>query len=151
MSKRILMVCLGNICRSPLAEGIFDHHLAQKGLEIDSAGTSGHHQGEKPDQTSVATAQKFGIDIADQRSRPFQFSDFDTFDYIFVMDKSNLRNIMTIARSEEDKKKVSLIMDLTERKGEEVPDPYYGGDHGFDQVFYMLDDACKAFIKKNNI
>lgn len=151
MSQHILMVCLGNICRSPLAEGIFEQQLSDKGFTIDSAGTSGHHQGEKPDHRSVAIAQKYGIDIADQRSRHFQFVDFDTFDHIFVMDKSNLRNVLAIARTEEDKNKVSMIMDLTDQKGVDIPDPYYGGDHGFENVFSMLTQACEQFILKNNL
>lgn len=152
MTKNILMVCLGNICRSPLAEGIMSAKLEGKGHIVDSAGTSAHHQGEMPDPRSVATAQKYAIDISDQRSRQFQFTDFDTFDYILVMDKSNLRNILALARTPEDEKKVSLIMhaqkDVLE---EEVPDPYYGGDHGFENVYHMLDKACDAFIKSKNL
>jgi len=152
MAKQILMVCLGNICRSPLAEGILSHKLEKTIHSVDSAGTSSHHQGEMPDPRSVATAQKYGIDIADQRSRQFQFTDFDTFDYILVMDKSNLRNILALARTEDDKKKVSLIMDEVEDvSNNEVPDPYYGGDHGFENVYHMLDDACNAFIKRKNL
>lgn len=152
MAKSILMVCLGNICRSPLAEGILSEKLEGTDHYVDSAGTSSHHQGEKPDPRSVAIAQKFNIDIADQRSRQFQFTDFDTFDHILVMDKSNLKNILALARTEEDKEKVSLIMDeLEDPLRQEVPDPYYGGDHGFENVYHMLNEACDAFIKRNNL
>lgn len=152
MTKSILMVCLGNICRSPLAEGIMSEKLEGKSHNVDSAGTSSHHQGEMPDPRSVATAQKYGIDISDQRSRPFQIADFDTFDYILVMDKSNLKNVLNLARNQEDENKVSLILDAIEgRQDNEVPDPYYGGDHGFENVYHMLDEACNAFIKQNNL
>lgn len=152
MTKRILMVCLGNICRSPLAEGILSYKLEGTNHIVDSAGTSSHHQGEMPDPRSVAIAQKYAIDIADQRSRQFQFTDFDTFDYILVMDQSNLRNILALARTEDDKKKVSLIMDeIEDDSQQEVPDPYYGGDHGFENVYHMLDEACNAFIKRKNL
>lgn len=146
------MVCLGNICRSPLAEGILSSKLEGTECVVDSAGTSSHHQGEMPDPRSVATAQKHGIDIADQRSRQFQFTDFDTFDYIFVMDKSNYNNIIALARTAEDKHKVSLIMEQIEQDSNtEVPDPYYGGDHGFENVYQMLDEACNAFVKRMNL
>ncbi len=152
MAKSILMVCLGNICRSPLAEGIMSEKLEGKSHYVDSAGTSSHHQGEMPDPRSVATAHKYAIDISDQRSRPFQRTDFETFDYILAMDKSNLKNILDLARTPEDKNKVSLILDAIDgRINNEVPDPYYGGDHGFENVYHMLDEACEAFIKQNNL
>lgn len=152
MTKSILMVCLGNICRSPLAEGIMSAKLEDTNHTVDSAGTSSHHQGEMPDPRSVATAHKYAIDISDQRSRPFQVADFDAFDYILVMDKSNLRNVLSLARTPEDQKKVSLIMDSVEGALQnEVPDPYYGGDHGFENVYHMLDEACDAFIKSENL
>lgn len=152
MAKRILMVCLGNICRSPLAEGIMSAKLEDTDHVVDSAGTSAHHQGEIPDHRSIATAHKYAIDISDQRSRPFQKSDFDTFDYILVMDKSNMNNVLNLARTPDERKKVSLIMDAIEGQVDhEVPDPYYGGDHGFENVYQMLDKACDAFIKQNNL
>ena len=152
MAKSILMVCLGNICRSPLAEGIMSAKLEHTDHYVDSAGTSSHHQGELPDHRSIATAHKYAIDISDQRSRPFQMTDFDTFDYILVMDKSNLRNVLSLARTPEDEQKVSIIMDAIEgRVPNEVPDPYYGGDHGFENVYHMLDEACDAFIKQHNL
>ncbi len=152
MGKSILMVCLGNICRSPLAEGIMSAKLDHTSHNVDSAGTSSHHQGEMPDPRSVATAQKYAIDIADQRSRQFQVVDFDVFDYILVMDKSNLKNVLNLARTQADKNKVSLILATLDGNPErEVPDPYYGGDHGFEHVYHMLDEACEVFIKQHNL
>src|ERR1700761_2966570 len=112
LSMKILMVCLGNICRSPLAEGIMQHLAKQQGLdwEVDSAGTGDWHVGEGPDRRSVRTAREQGIDISQQVCRLFRISDFDTFDHILVMDKSNHRNILVMARNDEDRKKVSLLL-----------------------------------------
>jgi protein-tyrosine phosphatase len=143
------MVCLGNICRSPLAEGIMKHKIAQKGLnwQVDSAGTGNYHIGELPDHRSVAVAKKYGIDITDQRARQFQKNDFETFDHIFVMDGSNYQNVLKLSSSEENQKKVRLIMDcLASAETREVPDPYWDNE-GFEKVFKMLDSACDAFLK----
>jgi len=140
------MVCLGNICRSPLAEGIMQHLVKQNGLdwEIDSAGTGNWHVGEGPDKRSTRTAKEQGIDISQQVCRLFRISDFDTFDHILVMDKSNLNDILAMARNDEDKKKVSLLL------GDKiVPDPYYD-DAQFLPVFKMIEQGCKDFIKKYN-
>lgn len=149
MKTKILMVCLGNICRSPLAEGIFKARLDKNTFEIDSAGTSSYHIGELPDRRSIAIAREFGIDITDQRCRQFKKTDFDEFDHIFVMDSQNYRNVVSLAKSQEDKNKVQLILNLS-YPGEdlEVPDPYYGGDKGFLNVYHMLNAACDAFIEK---
>jgi protein-tyrosine phosphatase len=140
------MVCLGNICRSPLAEGIMQHLVKQNGLdwEVDSAGTGNWHVGEGPDKRSTRTAKEQGIDISQQVCRLFRISDFDTFDHILVMDKSNLTDILAMARNDEDKKKVSLLL------GDKiVPDPYYDNTQ-FLPVFKMIEQGCKDFIKKYN-
>jgi len=140
------MVCLGNICRSPLAEGIMQHLVKQNGLdwEVDSAGTGNWHIGEGPDKRSTRTAGEQGIDISQQICRLFRISDFDTFDHILVMDKSNLNDILRMARTEEDKKKVSLLL-----IDKIVPDPYHD-DTQFLPVFKMIEQGCKDFIKKYN-
>lgn len=139
---KILMVCLGNICRSPLAEGILQSKVSDNVI-VDSAGTSGLHEGEKPDDRSVEVAHKYGIDIRHQRSRKFTTADFDNFDLIYVMDDSNYHNIIGLSRNDEDVKKVHLILNETASKANKnVPDPYYGGREGFENVYQMLDEAC---------
>lgn len=145
---KILMVCLGNICRSPLAEGILKHKVTQQGLdwEIDSAGTGAYHAGELPDIRSIAVARNHGIDITDQRARQFKTSDFDNFDKIFVMDASNYRNVLILARNESDESKVEMIRNLVNPGwNEQVPDPYWD-NNGFENVFQMLDEACDRLI-----
>lgn len=143
------MVCLGNICRSPVAEGILRHKAEQKKLNItvDSAGTAGYHIGETPDNRSVKNAKKHGVDISKLRARQFTISDFDRFDKIFVMDSSNYEDVASIARNKSDLEKVDLILNLTHPgSGKPVPDPYYGGEKGFDEVFRLLDEACGKLI-----
>jgi protein-tyrosine phosphatase len=148
---RVLMVCLGNICRSPLAQGILEHNAKEKGveLEVDSAGTSAFHQGDQPDPRSISIAFLKGIDITKQRARQFVAEDFKRFDIIFVMDKSNYNDVVKLTSKREDIEKVRLIRneDL-EGSNKQVPDPYYGGDEGFEEVFDMLDSATKAFLTK---
>jgi protein-tyrosine phosphatase len=138
------MVCLGNICRSPLAEGIMQHLADKEGLnwQIDSAGTGDWHIGNGPDKRSVRTAREHGIDISQQVCRLFRKSDFDTFDQILVMDKNNLSNILAMARNADDTKKVSLLL-----VDQIVPDPYHD-DNLFEPVFRLIEDGCRAFIKK---
>ena len=146
---KILMVCLGNICRSPLAEGILKSKVSSENILVDSAGTAGYHIGELPDKRSIAVAMKNGIDISDQRSRQFSIADFDNFDIIYAMDESNYHNIVSLARNDQDAEKVKLI--LQEVSGKElsgVPDPYYGGDQGFENVYAMLDEACDLIASK---
>lgn len=148
---KILMVCLGNICRSPLAEGILEHKVKQQGLEweIDSAGTGAYHVGELPDVRSIAVAKKYGIDLTNQRARQFKVEDFDNFDKIYVMDASNYQNVVHLARNEADKAKVELIRNVVRPNwNEQVPDPYWN-DNGFEQVFQMLDEACDHIIKQH--
>lgn len=147
---RILMVCLGNICRSPLAEGILQEKAREAGLgwTVDSAGTGYWHVGSPPDRRSVATARRHGIDISAQRGRQFQVADFQRFDHIFVMDTQNLRDVLRLAADDGQRAKVSLILDQTHPdQARSVPDPYYDDD-GFEAVFEMLDEACAAFVRK---
>ena len=145
------MVCLGNICRSPLAEGILKSKNFDRKTEIDSAGTAGYHIGEKPDKRSIAIAKQYDIDISGQKSRKFNIEDFDEFDYIYVMDNSNYDNVIALARNENDKAKVKLILnEVSPGENLEVPDPYYGGEYGFLDVFKMLDEACEVIAKKIN-
>ena len=148
MPVKVLMVCLGNICRSPLAEGILQAKLP-KNYIVDSAGTANYHIGTAPDKRSVVTAKKFDINISKQKCRQITTSDFDTFDYIYVMDKSNYKNVITIAPNEKAKQKVKLILnELHPDKNLEVPDPYYGDMQGFEDVYNMLDEVCEVIATK---
>ncbi len=148
---KILMVCLGNICRSPLADGLMRKKIIDNKLEIivDSAGTTGIHSGESPDIRMCHTARSFGTPIDYLKSRKFTVEDFDNFDHIYVMDKSNKANVLQLARTEADKNKVELILNVT-HPGEniEVPDPYYGGEEGFVEVYKLLDKATDAILGK---
>ena len=148
---KILMVCLGNICRSPLAEGVLQEKLNRKGLDIkvDSAGTGGWHVGQGPDRRAIAIANKYGVDISRQKARQFAATDFQEFDIIYAMDGSNLSDIVALAKSSEDIEKVRLILDeLNVENNNYVPDPYYGGDEGFEKVYQLLDAACEIITKK---
>lgn len=148
MARKILMVCLGNICRSPLAEGIMRSKLSED-FTVDSAGTGGWHAGELPDKRSIATAKNRGIDITNQRARQFKKSDFEIFDHIFVMDNSNHKDVLALAPNEEAKSKVKLILnEIFPNENVDVPDPYYGGQEGFENVFDMLDQACEEIARK---
>ena len=143
------MVCLGNICRSPLAQGILESKVSSKTIKIDSAGTSGYHKGALPDPRSIAIAAAYGIDITNQRSRKFERSDFDKFDVIYAMDESNYTDILALAIDQQDKDKVKLILnELEDSSSQNVPDPYYGGDHGFKNVYEMLNEACDIIVSK---
>ena len=139
---KILMVCLGNICRSPLAEGIMRSKLPNTHFFIDSAGTSGFHSGNAPDPRSIEVAQKNGLDISQQKSRPFRAYDLEEFDITFVMDKSNYRDVIRHVQNEDERQKVKLILNYPSSKTVEVPDPYYGGKNGFDHVYNLLEEAC---------
>jgi protein-tyrosine phosphatase len=146
---KILMVCLGNICRSPLAEGILKSKLITKNIQIDSAGTGSYHVGELPDPRSIAVAKNNGINITDQRARKFVVEDFDNFDLIYVMDAYNYNAVMKLARNEADRAKVDFILNAVfPNENLDVPDPYSGGDYGFKNVFKMLDEACEIIAKK---
>jgi len=131
------MVCLGNICRSPLAEGILKSKLPNDRFRVDSAGTAAYHIGNSPDKRSIAVASQNGIDISDQKARKFSKDDFNCFDKIFVMDHDNLDNIRQMALTPDNFNKVALLL------GEdEVPDPYYGDENCFMKVFVLIDRAC---------
>lgn len=148
MSVKILMVCLGNICRSPLAEGILRSKLSEKFI-VDSAGTGGWHAGELPDKRSIAIAKLKGLDISNQRARQFKISDFTTFDHIFVMDNTNFKEVLALAPNEATKAKVKLILnEIFPNDNIDVPDPYYGGVDGFENVYNMLDQACDEIARK---
>lgn len=148
---KILMVCLGNICRSPIADGLLRKKVIEQGvdIEVDSAGTIALHQGEAPDHRMIETARKNGTDISGLRARQFNVSDFDTFDYIFAMDFSNKKNILDLARSKADQNKVYMLLgELTNQEEASVPDPYYGTQKDFDHVYNLVDEATDILIKK---
>ncbi|HEY0031398.1 MAG TPA: low molecular weight protein-tyrosine-phosphatase [Bacteroidia bacterium] len=154
--KRVLMVCLGNICRSPLAEGILREKIEKLSLNvvIDSAGTSNYHTGQHPDNRSILNARQHGVDISKLKARQFSISDYDEFDHIFVMDSSNYSDVISLARNAEDKNKVELILNrVYPNSNMSVPDPYFGGEQGFENVYILLDKACDVIaesIHKNN-
>ena len=146
---KILMVCLGNICRSPLAEGILYSKVNPDEVFVDSAGTAAYHVGELPDSRSIAVARKYGIDLTYQRARKFTAKDFSKFDKIYAMDEYNYRNILSLAKNKEEAKKVKMILNETHpQQNLSVPDPYYGGDQGFENVYQMLDEACELIAKR---
>lgn len=148
----ILMVCLGNICRSPLAEGIMQHKIKERGLNwtVDSAGTGDWHSGDLPDRRSIETAHKHGIDLSQQRARQIRKADFEAFDHILVMDASNYQNVSQLTQNEAHRAKIELILNYaTPGRNQQVPDPYYGGDEGFELVFLMLDLACEKFLEQH--
>ncbi len=143
------MVCLGNICRSPLAQGILESKVNSENVFVDSAGTGAYHVGNLPDKRSIKVAKNNGINITNQTARKFEVSDFDAFDCIYAMDESNCQHILRLARSDEDKSKVYLILnELHPNKNQSVPDPYYGGVQGFENVYNMLNDACDVIASK---
>lgn len=142
------MVCLGNICRSPLAEGILKAKLTDN-FTVDSAGTIDMHAGDNPDRRSVQTAAKFGVDISQQRSRPITVQDLDDFDKIYCMDLSNLKNVVSLAQNEEQRSKISLLMeaaDLNHASGE-VPDPYWSEIDGFEKVYQSSTKPAKESLQ----
>lgn len=145
------MVCLGNICRSPLAEGIMKSKIEQQklNLSVDSAGTADYHVGESPDLRSQENARAHGIDISMLRGRQFSIEDFDRFDRIFAMDSSNYKNILALAQNSDHEKKVQMILNIPYPGSDKsVPDPYYGGEQGFENVFQLLDHACDKIIEE---
>ncbi len=153
MAYKLLFVCLGNICRSPSAENIMNHLIEQAGLSeqilCDSAGTSSYHVGSPPDRRmSAAAATKLGIKLRGQ-ARQFQKSDFQDFDLILAMDQENYENILTLDQTKQYQHKVRLMCEFCSRHTlKEVPDPYYGGQEGFNRVIDLLIDACEGLLAK---
>jgi len=147
----VLFVCLGNICRSPLAEGVFRHVALENGLSgsflIDSAGTGSWHVGSAPDPRSTAIARQYGIDISGQKCRKVSAADFDSFDFIFGMDESNIDALLQRA-PDSARHKVHLFMDYALGARMEIPDPYYGGPDGFEIVYRMIREGSEALIEK---
>ena len=150
---RVLFVCLGNICRSPLAEAVFREEVRKAGLgdrvEIDSAGTSDYHIGDPPDPRTVRTAAARGVRM-DHRARQLQRADFDRFDYILAMDASNLQRIRRLGDGRGHRAEVALLRayDPEADDGAEVPDPYYGGERGFEDVHDIVERACRALLEQ---
>ena len=147
---KVLFVCLGNICRSPLGEGILKSKVDSEDVFVDSAGTAGYHVGNPPDKRSIAVAHKHGLDISTQKCRKFSKQDFSEFDYIYVMDRSNFSDVAALASNQEEANKVKLLLSEVELGIKEVPDPYYGGEDGFENVYQMIDRACEEIAKKLN-
>jgi protein-tyrosine phosphatase len=147
----VCFVCLGNICRSPTAAGVMRHRLAEAGLahavEVDSAGTAGYHVGDLPDGRARAEARRRGVDI-DDRGRQFDRSDLDRFDLVVAMDHENVADLRRLATTDEHHAKIRLLreFDAEAPPGAPVPDPYYGGDDGFAEVFDLVDAACLGLI-----
>ena len=152
--KRVLFVCLGNICRSPTADGVFkslvvQHRLADV-VHVDSAGTAAYHVGNPPDARSASAAKKRGYDLSSLRARQVVAADFERFDYILAMDLENLRNLQSI-QPHYSNCHLGLFLDFTVMQEREVPDPYYGGEHGFEHVLDLVESASNgllAHIKK---
>ena len=145
---KILMVCLGNICRSPLAEGILSSKGKHLNIEVDSVGTAGYHVGKKPDIRSIEIANKYAIDLNQQRARQFSRADFDEFDIIYAMDTNNYAHLISLASSETERNKIRMILnEINPNAYQSVPDPYYGGDNGFQDAYNMLDKACDKIIQ----
>lgn len=149
---KILMVCLGNICRSPLADGMLRHMLEQEGIThvtVDGCGTSGHHEGEQPDSRMMQTAHEKGLDISYLRSRPLTENDLNEFDIIYAMDESNKRNILKLDTAKGNDHKVKIFLnELYPGENIEVPDPYFGGQQGFEHVYDLVERTCNVIIEK---
>ena len=142
------MVCLGNICRSPLAEGILQSKVSSDVI-VNSAGTAAYHTGELPDTRSIAVAKQNNVDITNQRARKVISDDFNSYDLIYAMDKTNYDNLIAMTKNDKQRSKVKMIMnELHPNENIDVPDPYYGGDHGFSHVYAMLDEATDKILEK---
>ena len=143
------MVCLGNICRSPMAQGIMEQKVIQSNFTafVDSAGTASYHVGEPPDHRAIQKSKEKEFDISLYRGRQFSVKDFDDFDLIFAMDNYNQRDILSLARNDSDRNKVDLILNkVFPGQDMSVPDLYYGGDEGFENVHSLLNEACEKII-----
>lgn len=146
---KILMVCLGNICRSPLAEGILENKAKHLNVTVESAGTAGYHIGRPPDSRSIEIASRNSINIENQRARQFTRSDFKEFDRIYAMDTSNYSHLIALTNTQEERKKIRMILnEVTERSYRSVPDPYYGDGDGFQKIYNILEEACEKIVKQ---
>jgi protein-tyrosine phosphatase len=153
--QKILFVCLGNICRSPLGEGIMLHFIQKNNLQhlvhVDSAGTANYHVNEAPDTRTIANAKKNGVDISQLRARQFSVTDFDNFDKIYVMDKSNYENVLSLAKNTTHKNKVDFLLNvLHPQQNKHVPDPYYGTEKDFESVFQLVYKTCQKIVADLN-
>lgn len=153
---KVLFVCMGNICRSPTAQGVFESLVAEAQLEeyvlIDSAGTHAYHVGKQPDQRATQAARRRGIDLTSQRARRVETTDFSSFDYVLAMDNANLEDLLSIC-PDEHRVKVKLFLDFAAGSQTEVPDPYYGGSHGFERVLDLVEEGARGLlddIRKRN-
>ena len=143
------MVCLGNICRSPLAEGILRSKTQHLDIKIDSAGTAGYHIGRPADNRSIEIAKKYDIDLQDQRARQFNQTDFKKFNIIYAMDANNYAHLIALAKDQKERNKIRMILnEINPGLCESIPDPYYGGDNGFQEVYDMLNKACDKIVTK---
>lgn len=147
---RVLFVCMGNICRSPTAEGVFRHQVTAAGLdediEIDSAGTHAYHVGEPPDRRARAAAERRGVSLADIRARRVHPDDFERFNFVIAMDRDNLLNLKEQAEVEHHEK-IRLFLEFSSGPETEVPDPYYGGATGFERVLDLVEDASRGLLE----
>lgn len=149
--KKIIFVCLGNICRSPVAEGIMLHlkEKYQLDVEIDSAGTASYHIGEAPDRRTIANAAKHGIDLTNLRARQFEVKDFDKFDWILAMDINNMNTLKRMTVEQKHLQKIKLMLDFAHSfSNAEVPDPYYGTEKDFELVFNLVNKACRSIVNQ---
>ncbi len=146
----VLFVCMGNICRSPTAEGVFRHLVAERGLvdriDVDSAGTHAYHVGEPPDRRAQAAAAQRGVLLADIRARRFGMADFERFDFVLAMDRDNL-NLLSEQADASQRRKLHLFLDFSSGAESEVPDPYYGGATGFERVLDLVEDASRGLLE----
>lgn len=150
---RVLFVCMGNICRSPLAEGVFRHLVREEGLadafEIDSAGTGAWHVGERPDPRTRAIARRYGLDLSDLRARQVQRKDLHHFDHVFVMDKTNLHDTLALDPHGDHGTRVRLFREFDPEPGSyQVPDPYTGGQEAFEEVYRIVERTCRALLER---
>jgi len=147
---KVLMVCMGNICRSPTAHGVFETLVSQEGLqariEVDSAGTHAYHVGESPDRRAQATAQRRGFDLSAQRARRVKEQDFEEYDYVLAMDADNHANLMLVCPPGFENRVQMFLQFAPEREESDVPDPYYGGQHGFDHVLDLVEAASRGLL-----
>lgn len=149
MATKVLMVCLGNICRSPLAEGVFRDLTAHTDFEVDSAGTANYHTGAPPDKRSIRVAAKNGIEISHLKARQLTTHDIDDFDHILVMDEQNLNDALALCSTNQQRKKIAMLTSAGGVHASHIPDPYYGDEHDFDFVYSLVHDCCKGWLAKH--